>query len=422
MVATERQKKAITRHERSMVVTAGAGTGKTFVLVQKYLDILRTKKVSVPEILALTFTDKAAAEMKDRIRKELSRQSGPAWEKATDDFLVAPVQTFHSFCAQVLREFPLEAGLDPGFAVLDERIMARIHADAFDELTQRVQPEPANAATVRVLSVFEEYTFRKMLGAMYERRDQYSRFFEAFEANEAGIISFWQEEVHKFRDAELSALVSDRDFSGLVKLLLGFADAYEGTGDKAAQYLTEIRPALRELSGFSDPLKFCEAANVIRNKSGVIGGSKKVWQGDDLARFKAARKSLVDILRRKAPVFRLTVDPADPLVSGSVTLLHDLSLVFPRYLSLIEAKKSAEGGIDFSDLVLFARNLFRDHPALVATHFPGRYRYNSRRRVPGHRPGAVRYRTCPCGKAGREQRLPLYCWRPKAVDLPFPGR
>ena len=375
MTATERQNKAITCHERSMVVTAGAGTGKTFVLVQKYLDILRTKKVSVPEILALTFTDKAAAEMKDRIRKELSRQSGPAWEKAADDFLVAPVQTFHSFCAQVLREFPLEAGLDPGFAVLDERIMARIHADAFDELTQRVQPEPANAATVRVLSVFEEHTFRTMLGAMYERRDQYSRFFRAFEANESGIISFWQEEVHTFRDAELFALASDGDFSGLVKLLLDFADAYEGTGDKAAQYLTEIRPALRSLSGFSDPLKFCDAANVILNKSGVIGGSKKVWQGDDLARFKAARKSLVDILKGKAPVFRLTVDPTDPLVSGSVALLHDLSCVFPRYLSLIEAKKSAEGGIDFSDLVLSARNLFRDHPALVATHFAGRYRY-----------------------------------------------
>ncbi|MFA6363494.1 UvrD-helicase domain-containing protein [Methanoregula sp.] len=375
MAATERQNTAITRHDRSMVVTAGAGTGKTFVLVQKYLDLLRTKKVSVPEILALTFTDKAAAEMKERIRKELSRQSGPAWEKATEDFLVAPVQTFHSFCAQVLREFPLEAGLDPGFSVLDERTMARIHADIFDELVQRVQPEPANSGVIRLLSVFDQYTLREMLGAMYERRDQYARFFEAFGTDEAAVLSFWQEEVHRFRDAELFALAADRDFSDLVKELLGFADTYSGADDKAAEYATLIQPALAVLAGPFSPDRFSGAAAGILETPGPRGGSRKVWQGDDLARFKAARKRLAGILEQKAPLFRLTVDPADPLLSGSVSLLHDLSNVFPRYLALVEAQKSKEGGIDFSDLVLSARNLFVHRPDLVAMHFAGRYRY-----------------------------------------------
>ena len=106
MAATKRQHEAITTHDRSMVVTAGAGTGKTYVLVQKYIDLLETRGVSVPQILALTFTDKAAAEMKERIRKEISRHEGEMWENAAEDFMIAPVQTFHSFCAQVLREFP----------------------------------------------------------------------------------------------------------------------------------------------------------------------------------------------------------------------------------------------------------------------------------------------------------------------------
>ncbi|MEI8331705.1 MAG: UvrD-helicase domain-containing protein, partial [Methanomicrobiales archaeon] len=79
MVATEQQEEAITLHDMSMVVTAGAGTGKTFVLVQKYIDLIRTRGVTVPQILALTFTDKAAAEMKERIRAELLRQEGPQW-------------------------------------------------------------------------------------------------------------------------------------------------------------------------------------------------------------------------------------------------------------------------------------------------------------------------------------------------------
>lgn len=52
MAATQRQETAITTHDKSLVVTAGAGTGKTFVLVQKYLDLLRTRGVMVPQILA----------------------------------------------------------------------------------------------------------------------------------------------------------------------------------------------------------------------------------------------------------------------------------------------------------------------------------------------------------------------------------
>ncbi|HPX72499.1 MAG TPA: UvrD-helicase domain-containing protein, partial [Methanoregulaceae archaeon] len=90
MAATRRQNEAISTHDRSLVVTAGAGTGKTYVLVQKYLDLLETRGVTVPEILALTFTEKAAAEMKERIRRALSGKKGERWERAAVDFLVAP--------------------------------------------------------------------------------------------------------------------------------------------------------------------------------------------------------------------------------------------------------------------------------------------------------------------------------------------
>ena len=116
------------------------GPGKTYVLVQKYIDLLKTRGVTVPQILALTFTDKAAAEMKDRIRNEILRHEGPQWEKAAEDFMIAPVQTFHSFCAQVLREFPIEAGLEPGFVVLDEQQVSRIHTRAYEDLDPQQRP------------------------------------------------------------------------------------------------------------------------------------------------------------------------------------------------------------------------------------------------------------------------------------------
>ena len=74
MAATPRQLEAISRHDVSMVVTAGAGTGKTFVLVEKYLNLVQDQGYRIRDVLALTFTDKAAAEMKERVRKTIAER------------------------------------------------------------------------------------------------------------------------------------------------------------------------------------------------------------------------------------------------------------------------------------------------------------------------------------------------------------
>ncbi len=375
MAATERQGEAITKHDRSMVVTAGAGTGKTYVLVQKYIDLLKTRNVTVPQILALTFTDKAAAEMKERIRAEILKKEGPEWEKASEDFMIAPVQTFHSFCAQVLREFPIEAGLEPGFAVLDEQQTSRIHSTAYEELIHTRQEGPVNEALVHVLSITDQHILKTILSALYGKRERYDRFFAALGKHENHILDVWKTEVNAFRDSEITALRNDPSFSLCVRTLLGFASAYEGVDDKAAVFLQEIRPLLLRLAEPIDPGEFCSAAlELVGRKPGNIG-SKKVWKPDDLDDFKKARKNLYEIIERKNFLFRMTVDTADPVITGSVRFLRDLSVVFLRYAELVGDGKASVGGLDFSDLILHARQLFVEQRALVSTHFMPRFRY-----------------------------------------------
>ncbi len=374
MVATPRQGEAITMHDQSMVVTAGAGTGKTYVLVQKYIDLLKTCDVTVPQILALTFTEKAAAEMKERIRRELQQYEGPQWERAAEDFMIAPVQTFHSFCAQVLREFPIEAGLEPGFVVLDEQQVSRIHTRVSEDLVQTRQDGPVHEALVHLLSISGRSTLRTMLTAMYERRDRYARFFSALEEDEDRVVAEWRSGVEALRDAEIHALQSDPLFSTSVDLLLGFADVYEGVDDRAVAYLQDIHPLLSALAEPSSPEAFCTSAGeFLKRKPGNVG-SKKSWKPDDLAAFKQARRNLNEILERKKTFFRMTVDPADPVIIGSVRFLHDLSRVFACYNDLVREEKAAAGGLDFSDLILYARDLFQNND-LVATHFTPRFRY-----------------------------------------------
>src|SRR6476659_9972587 len=108
-------------------VTAGPGSGKTTVLVERYLHILREQKLSIDQIVAITFTNRAANEMRERLRERLNhllltatgkeRQRWLDYKRTLDG---AVITTIHGFCARLLREFPVEARVDPQFTLLDE--------------------------------------------------------------------------------------------------------------------------------------------------------------------------------------------------------------------------------------------------------------------------------------------------------------
>jgi ATP-dependent exoDNAse (exonuclease V) beta subunit len=111
----------------TLVVEAAAGTGKTTELVARVVALVRLGHTAPDRILAVTFTDLAAGEMKLRLRSELeaARRDASAVEQerltaALKKLEVAPIGTIHSFCARLLRERPVESGVSPGFSELDE--------------------------------------------------------------------------------------------------------------------------------------------------------------------------------------------------------------------------------------------------------------------------------------------------------------
>ncbi len=115
--------------EKHLIINAGPGSGKTRVLVAHYLHLMLTHDHwDIDAVVAITFTEKAAAEMKERIARVLQRVREVApeeqWRKRARELLFllpeAPIGTIHSFCARLLRRFALQAGLDPSFGILDE--------------------------------------------------------------------------------------------------------------------------------------------------------------------------------------------------------------------------------------------------------------------------------------------------------------
>ena len=113
--------------DKHVSVTAGPGSGKTTVLVERYIHILREHSLSIDQIVAITFTNRAANEMHERLRSELNQMLRIANEEERRRWLNykrtldgAVITTIHGFCARMLREFPIEARVDPQFLLLDE--------------------------------------------------------------------------------------------------------------------------------------------------------------------------------------------------------------------------------------------------------------------------------------------------------------
>ena len=124
--------------DRNLLVEAGAGSGKTRQLVERMLSLVR-RGAEVEHVAAVTFTRKAAAELAQRFRNELERESRSAAERgdpaaerldrALRNVDRAFIGTIHAFCARILREHPLEARVDPGFEELGEAEAARLAAE-----------------------------------------------------------------------------------------------------------------------------------------------------------------------------------------------------------------------------------------------------------------------------------------------------
>src|SRR4029453_2877915 len=126
---TEQQKRAVQSIESNVLVSAGAGSGKTHVLVERYVEILRkSPHLSATDLIAVTYTKKAAREMRMRVKMRMetlvheasSGEEQERWARLRQEVDNARIGTIHSLCESLLKAFPAEAGVDPQFQVLDD--------------------------------------------------------------------------------------------------------------------------------------------------------------------------------------------------------------------------------------------------------------------------------------------------------------
>ncbi|MDR3348961.1 MAG: UvrD-helicase domain-containing protein [Acidaminococcales bacterium] len=282
---TPEQEKAINSINVNTAVVAGAGSGKTRALVERYLGLV-SGGVDCRRILAITFTEKAAAEMAGRIRAEMAgraegdaRTNGTAgeanWRKQKEFLPRAYIGTIHGLCAGIIRANPMAAGVDPDVKILDESRGRLIAAEAARNAFARLLPDSAAFA-----ALCEEYGYYRLLQYVKSIMDK----FTFAETADAGFPDRLAAGCHGAR-GRLGA--AKRDFLAALLELLAGADGLKASKTSAA--LTEIsdsletvKKALVSLPDDQGALRFVDGlVGKLRKQSKaklLIEGVKAAWE------------------------------------------------------------------------------------------------------------------------------------------------
>jgi ATP-dependent helicase/nuclease subunit A len=159
---TAEQRDAMERRSGPLALSANAGSGKTSVLVERYVRAVVVDGISPSRILAITFTDRAAGELRERVRLRLSAAGE---REAARESLGAFVSTFHAFCARLLRTHAVLAGRSPDFGVLGDAQAAAMRAAAFRLAVAGWTEEPA---ALELAAAFGVPELREAIDAVYD--------------------------------------------------------------------------------------------------------------------------------------------------------------------------------------------------------------------------------------------------------------
>ena len=352
--------------DTTLVVEAAAGTGKTSELVRRVISVLKSGRASLGQIVAVTFTDAAAGELKLRLRAEIERErqspdASPEEKQFLTDALPqleeARIGTIHSFCGDTLRERPVEAGIDPLFEVASDDTSRPLFEMAFDRWFEGQLANPSDAVR-RVLRrrPRREYSrgrpatlARRRSGEGPRRRLRHAAL-ELIERRD--FPAPWRHDPEFDRDGAIDTLIAE------MKELSAWADK----GDKT-QWFTK---SLLDLKHFVADITRVEE-DMGRDYDGVearLFDFLPSWKSKNYVAYYKRDDFPADELKRRRDALKEMVQDFVQRAGADLAprLRDDLMSIIDEYTRL----KDRAGCLDFLDLLLRARNLVRDNHSVRA--------------------------------------------------------
>jgi ATP-dependent helicase/nuclease subunit A len=362
-----------------VAVTANAGSGKTRVLVERYFRLV-AGGAPLSEVLALTYTEKAAGELKRKIAGRISAALGEAGgefprtrlEEIRNGFATAFIGTIHSFCARLLREFPVEAGVDASFSVMEEIDSAAMIAGAVHEALASVMAGEMAAADVTredlltLVRALGKGRTRDFLALLVRRRDLRARMERtAYAGGDDAVLGRWREELEK----TLEGAMADPELLADMETVIGGASGKERPAVEEAFGVMRTPGALRVRAS-----AFLRAGEGMLTKDGSLRRSLVTKEDGEDPRVTTAGLRLKGKLSDGAPLAEFIVSGAPdgvhrPLLHAGRLLLALASDATLRY----GTQKEEEGRLDFEDLQLVMRDLLANEG--VRAQLLRRFRY-----------------------------------------------
>ncbi len=274
------QQKLASALDNHILVTANAGSGKTRVLAGRFVDALINENVKVNDLAAITFTDKAASELYAKIRTELTSLYAATEDIALKnrinnlikDLINSNISTIHSFCSGILKEYAVEAGIDPGFTLVDKRAAENLLNDSIDKVINDSLADPElNPVIKRVIRLFKGTdNFKRAQAEMIRNRKRMMTWLNNFKENPDSdtIYKFSLEKIEEF----ISILIPTLDFQiSKLEELNNYILEQSGSpiAEKGRLYLDNYHSATGFLEKFTHLSNFIHSINS-KSSKGIL--------------------------------------------------------------------------------------------------------------------------------------------------------
>ena len=357
---TEDQKSALEINNH-VTLTANAGSGKTFVLTQRFLEILLNTNTSLKQIAAITFTEKAAAELYGKISKSISEllseskneQERIKYDQLRKQLVSANISTIHSFCAQILREFPVEAEIDANFSPIDTSLAKELLNLSLNETIKKFEKNDEKNVHLKWLVRF--FGSLQNLASQVERAINHRNTVLALSKK---IYSKDLTSITNFFTSQLEKYIQEIFLQQLDYLVVSIKriNAFALQRDSIIAETTE--QLLNNLEINKNPLTILEI--LIEIKEQIVSKSLTVRKDGYLG-----RKSQPELLNDISKVESFFKDIASFGSFSEGELLHkrlalfgnNFFLLFSEVLNAYENRKSELGYLDFEDILIKTKNI-----------------------------------------------------------------
>ena len=362
------QLKAINCEGGNILVSASAGSGKTFVMIRRLIRLITEGKAKVDEILAATFTEAAAADMKDKLKKALTEEVENGNRKIAAELnkvATADICTLHSFCARFIRTYFFAAGVAPDFKVADESETGAMKKESMDETFRALYSEK-DAGFLKLAERYrtrrKDETFKKVVYEIYDyctsEKDP-ERLINSYAENytDAGADRFLRVFENKLKKtaesilSEFTALKTECEKAG-----------YAAGAVQCAEF-TEIVSEI--LSGGANAAREYAETKTLPRITGKNPEQGYEYLKDRLKNYKSHVKALCD--------FALKANIDRNALSGLYENGKTLAGVVSRFQEIYDRKKRENNVLDFADLERKALIALKDESVKAAVR--KKYKY-----------------------------------------------